>query len=206
VNEHPFSLKATASNFAGSCPAIADGVVYAGIDSSANNVYAFEALTGNKVWNYSTSSFVRSSPAVANRVVFIGSDNGNVYALDASSGHKMWSYMTGGAVISSPAIANGKVYVGSNDGKLYCFGLPVSIRLTGASVISGGSGYTTPHVLLVGGGGTGATATASVSQGVIFGIVLTNPGSGYTSPPTIVFRDPSPRAKGAVVTINYASP
>ena len=80
------------------------------------------------------------------------------------------------------------------------------IVLAGFSVAKGGSGYTTPHVLLVGGGGSGATATARVSQGIIFGIVLTNPGKGYTSPPTIVFRDPSPRAKGAVATINYVSP
>ena len=49
-------------------------------------------------------------------------------------------------------------------------------------------------------------SVARVSQGVIFGVVLTNPGSGYTSSPTITFRDPSPRAKGAVATINYAIP
>ena len=45
--------------------------------------------------------------------------------------------------------------------------MPV-IVLTGFSVVNGGSGYTTPHVVLVGGGGTGATATARVSQGVIY--------------------------------------
>ena len=78
--------------------------------------------------------------------------------------------------------------------------------LTNVTVNSGGSGYTTPHVLLVGGGGTGATAVARVSQGVIIGIILTNPGSGYTSAPTVVIRDPSPRAKRASATINYVSP
>ena len=66
--------------------------------------------------------------------------------------------------------------------------------------LSGGVGYTTPHVVLSGGGGTGATATARVSQGVILGLVLTNPGTGYTSAPTVTLRDPSPRAKGAVAT------
>ena len=193
-------------NFFGPCPAIANGVVYAGIDSSTYSVYACDAVTGSYLWSYSAGSHVASSPAVANGVVYVGSDDGKVNALDAATGSKLWSYTTGGAVVSSPAISNGKIYVGSNDGKLYCFGSPVSIRLTGANIISGGSGYTTPHVLLVGGGGIGATATARVSQGVVFGIVLTNPGSGYTSPPTIVFRDPSPRAKGAVATISYASP
>jgi subtilase family serine protease len=77
---------------------------------------------------------------------------------------------------------------------------PTTLALTGFNVVSGGSGYTTPAVILTGGGGIGATATARVSNGVILGIVLTNPGSGYTSAPIVSFRDPSPRAKGAVGT------
>jgi len=115
------------------------------------------------------------------------------------------SYTTGGVVRSSPAVVDGKVYVASGDNKLYCFGSLSSIILTSAIVSSGGSGYTTPAVLLVGGGGTGATATARVSQGRIIGLVLTNPGSGYTSVPTVVFRDPSPRAKGAAATVSYTT-
>ncbi len=73
--------------------------------------------------------------------------------------------------------------------------------ITGFVVQSGGSGYTTPAIIITGGGGTGATATARVSNGVIIGIVLTNPGSGYTSTPTVIIRDPSPRATGASATI-----
>jgi subtilase family serine protease len=75
--------------------------------------------------------------------------------------------------------------------------LPTTSTLTGFNVMSGGSGYTTPAVILMGGGGTGAKATARVSNGVIFDVVLTSPGIGYTSAPSISFRDPSPRAKGA---------
>jgi peptidoglycan/xylan/chitin deacetylase (PgdA/CDA1 family) len=72
--------------------------------------------------------------------------------------------------------------------------------ISGFNLVNGGSGYTTPAVIITGGGGTGAKATARVSNGVVFGIVLTNPGSGYTSPPTVSIRDPSPRAKGASAT------
>ena len=79
------------------------------------------------------------------------------------------------------------------------------ITLTGFALQNGGTGYTTPSVLLTGGGGTGATATARVSGGVIFGFVLTNPGTGYTSAPTVSIRDPSPRAKGALATVTFAS-
>jgi hypothetical protein len=40
-------------------------------------------------------------------------------------------------------------------------------------------------VTLVGGGGTNATATATVSDGVVDSIVVTNSGTGYTSSPTV---------------------
>ena len=85
-------------------------------------------------------------------------------------------------------------------------GTPVSgVTLNGFSVTSGGSGYTTPAVVLTGGGGTGATATARVSNGVVLALVLTNAGTGYTSAPTVTLRDPSPRAKGAVATATFTS-
>ena len=71
-------------------------------------------------WSYTTGGDVASSPAVANGVVYVGSDDdNNVYALNASTGAKLWSYTTGGEVDSSPAVANGVVYVGSYDGNVY---------------------------------------------------------------------------------------
>ena len=65
-----------------------------------------------------------SSPAVANGVVYVGSDDDNLYALNASTGALLWEYTTGGFFFnSSPAVANGVVYVGSYDGNLYAFDL-----------------------------------------------------------------------------------
>jgi hypothetical protein len=55
----------------------------------------------------------------------------------------------------------------------------------GVRVTNFGSGYTTATVNITGGGGTGATATASIVGGLIFSITITNAGSGYTSLPTI---------------------
>jgi hypothetical protein len=79
-----------------------------------------------------------------------------------------------------------------------------TVTISSFTVQSGGSGYTTPAVLLIGGGGSGATATARVSNSVILSVVLTNSGSGYTSVPSVVFRDPSPRAKGAAAIVVLA--
>lgn len=73
-------------------------------------------------------------------------------------------------------------------------------HIIGFNLQSGGSDYTTPTVILSGGGGTGATATARVSNGVILDLVLTNSGTGYTSTPTVIIRDPSPKAQGAAAT------
>jgi outer membrane protein assembly factor BamB len=74
---------------------------------------------------------VESSPAVANGVVYVGSDDHNLYAFDATGNTNcsgspktcspLWTAPTGGSVVSSPAVANGVVYVGSADNKLYAF-------------------------------------------------------------------------------------
>lgn len=60
--------------------------------------------------------------AVANGIVYVGSDDNNLYAFNATTGAKLWNYTTGGAVESSPAVANGVVYVGSEDGNVYAIG------------------------------------------------------------------------------------
>ena len=58
--------------------------------------------------------------------------------------------------------------------------------ITAVNVTNGGTGYATaPTVALTGGGGTGATATATVAAGKITGITITNPGTGYTTAPTV---------------------
>jgi outer membrane protein assembly factor BamB len=73
-----------------------------------------------KKWSYRTGGYITSSPAVANGMVYVGSEDHNLYALDAASGHKHWSYETGDSIsFSSPAVANGMVYVGSEDHNLY---------------------------------------------------------------------------------------
>src|SRR3972149_3915679 len=75
---------------------------------------------------------------------------------------------------------------------------PIVTTLTGFTVQNGGSGYTTPTVIITGGGGTGATATARATNGIITAVVLTNAGTGYTAAPTVTISDPHPRATGAV--------
>ncbi|MGA2489326.1 MAG: PQQ-binding-like beta-propeller repeat protein [Anaerolineales bacterium] len=92
-----------------SSPAVADGIVYVG--SGAGEVDAFDALTGQRIWQFMTTSRVRSSPTVVDGTVFIGDGNGNLYALNAKSGTELWK--AEGCDNPTPAIADGLVYCGS---------------------------------------------------------------------------------------------
>ncbi|MCW1884882.1 autotransporter-associated beta strand repeat-containing protein [Luteolibacter flavescens] len=63
---------------------------------------------------------------------------------------------------------------------------PTGSGVTSIPVTNGGSGYlAAPYVEITGGGGTGATAMASVTDGVVTSITVTSPGINYTSAPTI---------------------
>ena len=55
------------------------------------------------------------------------------------------------------------------------------------TVTDGGSSYTSaPQVTISGGGGSGATGTATISGGEVTAISVDTAGTGYLSPPTIV--------------------
>lgn len=71
------------------------------------------------LWWFSTDDWVVNAPAVADGVVYAGSDDHSVYALDAASGQLIWSYKTSGFIRSTPTVADGVVYVGSSDSHVY---------------------------------------------------------------------------------------
>lgn len=53
-------------------------------------------------------------------------------------------------------------------------------------VATGGAGYVMPpRVQITGGGGSNATAYATISSGAVNGLVVTCPGAGYTTAPTV---------------------
>jgi outer membrane protein assembly factor BamB len=100
-----------------SSPTVVGETVYTG--SEDGTVYALNATTGDKRWQFETGTDVDSSPTITDGTVYVGSNNGNVYALDARTGDKEWRFETGDTVWSSPTVEEGIVYVGSADGNLY---------------------------------------------------------------------------------------
>ena len=59
-------------------------------------------------------------------------------------------------------------------------------QIVGITVVNGGYNYTTaPTIVITGGGGSGATATCTVLNGVIQSVTMTINGSSYSSTPTV---------------------
>lgn len=72
------------------------------------------------LWTCQTGRMVRSSPAVADGYVVVGSRDSQVFCLSASNGEPLWKYPIKNEVWSSPALHEGLVYVGADDGYVYC--------------------------------------------------------------------------------------
>ena len=123
---HPTLYNGSNHAIFSSSPAVVNGKVYIG-EVFSGVVYALDAVSGARVWSYTTGGGVSSSPSVANGVVYVGSDDNNVYALDANTGALVWTYSTGGAVEDSPAIVNGVLYISSVDGNLYALKLSEAV-------------------------------------------------------------------------------
>ena len=85
-------------------------------------------------------------------------------------------------------------------------GRDVGKTVTSLTVVSQGSGYNSvPEVTISGGGGTGATATATLTGTAVTGLTLTNPGSGYSSTPTVTIAEsPNPYANATATATTDA--
>lgn len=81
------------------------------------------------------------------------------------------------------------------------------LKVVTATVTAGGAGYSASTFILVQGGlakgGRAAVLTPTIALGVVTGVVITDPGSGYTSVPSIAIVDPSVTpGSGAAVSVS----
>jgi len=71
------------------------------------------------LWKYNTGNRVRSSPAVVEGTVYVGSSSHTFHAIDAETGRERWRFFTDGEIHSSPCVWGSAVYFGCDDGRIY---------------------------------------------------------------------------------------
>lgn len=82
---------------------------------------------------------------------------------------------------------------------------PVGNGVNAIAVATGGTGYITPpQVFINGGGGSNATAYATISGGAVMGIIVTSPGGGYSSAPTVTLAGGGCMTAATLATVTTA--
>lgn len=93
------------------------------ISAIYQHIDKYDLETGDQLWSYKTEDQLHSSPAIAENIVVVGSDDGTIYALNAQDGILIWKLETGAAIFSTPALYNKQVFVGSLDSTFYAIHL-----------------------------------------------------------------------------------
>lgn len=113
----------TGSTMSDGTPAVADGMVYVG-NQTSDRVIAFDQQTGERRWVAATKlgGWQDGIPTAVDGRVFIGANNG-VIARDGATGQELWTFSSphpsqvpGGATPSAPAVAGNVLYMGFPSG------------------------------------------------------------------------------------------
>lgn len=73
------------------------------------------------LWTYDAGDSIESSAAIADGVVYVGSQSGELHAVNLADGSPKWKYKASpdGIGESSPAVAGGLVYIGDLSGTVH---------------------------------------------------------------------------------------
>jgi len=114
----------------------------------------------------------------------IGSASTQIQVLTTDSQGRIltWNIVNPGTYTALPQLQSNNFVGGTGVGASW--NLSIGVKLV--TLASGGSGYiTSPLVLFSGSGGTGAEGYATISGGVVTGVVITSNGANYTGVPNV---------------------
>lgn len=92
-------------------PVIQDGTIY--VAAFDKRVYAVDAETGAKKWEFAAGNWFWSRPIVQDGVVYAAGMDGFVYALDAQTGTLQWQFKLGAPVRSDPVLVGDTLVIAS---------------------------------------------------------------------------------------------
>jgi outer membrane protein assembly factor BamB len=149
-------------------PAVDGERVYAA--TRGGRVRAFDARTGESIWDTETDSPLSGGPGVGDGLVLLGTSDGEVLALGEKDGEIKWRARVSSEVLSSPVAQGGIAVARTIDGKLFGLNTDDGTRLwvydrtTPVLTLRG----TSSPVLAAG------TAVAGFDNGQIVAIALSN--------------------------------
>ena len=83
------------------------------------DVRAFDARTGESLWDTDTDSPLSGGPGIGDGLVLVGSSEGEVLALDEKDGTLKWRARVSSEVLSAPQASEGVSVARTIDGKLF---------------------------------------------------------------------------------------
>ncbi|MDX1434369.1 MAG: outer membrane protein assembly factor BamB [Gammaproteobacteria bacterium] len=98
-------------------PAVGGQRVYAA--NHDGRVSAFDAASGDEVWDQSTDLPISGGPGIGADAVFVGTSNGDVLALGNEDGAVKWRARVSSEVLACPRAAEDVVVIRTIDGKLF---------------------------------------------------------------------------------------
>lgn len=143
-----------------------------GIPRIQNPVYLYRGFAFRRLFRYKDETGTAYNlSGYTGRYVFRAVDGTFAASIEANVGNGRLTFPPLASAAGTAALSGNGV---------------ASVTLTNA-----GNGYATPPaVSLTGGGGTGATAIATLLDGYVGSVVVTAPGTGYTAPPAVAFTAP----------------
>ena len=96
------------------------------IASLNTHVYAFDAASGNQLWEAAAGDRIESTPLVKDNVVYFVTNSGNLTALDAATGFSLWVHSSGGWIDkSSPNFSGSNIICASSYPKTDIYAVPI---------------------------------------------------------------------------------
>jgi outer membrane protein assembly factor BamB/tRNA A-37 threonylcarbamoyl transferase component Bud32 len=90
-----------------------------GAGQSVPNTIGANQGSVQPIWKFKCEDEVRSSPLVANGMLYVGAYDNNLYALHSHSGEFAWKFPAEGGIAGRPTEYKGSIYIGSADNHLY---------------------------------------------------------------------------------------
>jgi outer membrane protein assembly factor BamB len=88
----------------------------------SQEIVAFRAESGERLWSEPMPAPVRVSPAIAADRLYVSLTSGGILALDLTTGKRVWEQRVGGDVTEILALDD-RLFVGSRDNFFYCLAL-----------------------------------------------------------------------------------